>query len=57
MNNHQLIKMRTATVAHHKTCHYCGRKLVNLYYKAGDWRCRSCWEEQAAKKGDKHETD
>lgn len=31
-------------VVHQKTCPVCGRKLVNLYRRNHEWKCRSCWE-------------
>ena len=41
-------KIRNATVAHHETCPICGAKLVNLYRRENDWRCRMCWEKYDA---------
>lgn len=48
---------RDATVVHHETCPYCGRKLVNLYLgevkkfkgqtvvgTCKEWRCKACWD-------------
>lgn len=35
---------RNATVVHHETCPCCGRKLVNLYRREKEWKCRQCWE-------------
>lgn len=32
-------------VQHQKTCPVCGRKLVNLYRRNREWKCRACWEE------------
>ena len=37
---------RNATVVHHETCPCCGRKLVNLYRREKEWKCRLCWEAQ-----------
>ena len=37
-----------ATVVHQETCPCCGRKLVNLYLRDGEWKCKACWD----KKGD-----
>lgn len=37
-------KARNATVVHHATCPSCGRKLVNLYRREKEWKCRLCWE-------------
>ena len=39
------IKKRAAKiVVHHQTCPCCGAKLVNLYRKDKEWKCRKCWE-------------
>lgn len=40
----RLNKIRNATVVHHETCPCCGAKLVNLYRREKEWRCRECWE-------------
>lgn len=32
-------------VRHQQTCPVCGRKLVNTYFRNGEWKCRRCWEE------------
>ena len=37
-------KRQSATVVHHETCPCCGAKLVNLYRRDKDWKCRRCWE-------------
>lgn len=34
------------TVRHQQTCPVCGRKLVNTYFRNGEWKCRMCWEEE-----------
>lgn len=31
-------------VQHQKTCPVCGGKLVNLYRRGKEWKCRKCWE-------------
>lgn len=41
-------KNRNATVIHHETCPICGRKLVNLYRRENEWKCRLCWEKHDA---------
>ena len=41
-------------VVHHETCPCCGRKLVNLYRRDKEWKCRLCWEKHDAEKGDNH---
>lgn len=41
-------KNRNATVVHHETCPICGAKLVNLYRRDNEWRCRRCWEKHDA---------
>lgn len=37
-------KRRSATVVHQETCPCCGAKLVNLYRRDKEWKCRRCWE-------------
>lgn len=32
------------TKKHHETCPTCQRKLVNIYYSNGAWKCNQCWE-------------
>lgn len=32
-------------VRERETCPDCGKKLVNLYFKGGEWKCKKCWEE------------
>lgn len=39
---------RNATVVHHETCPICGAKLVNLYRREKEWKCRRCWEKYDA---------
>lgn len=41
-------KYRNSTVAHQETCPICGAKLVNLYRRGNEWRCRRCWEKHDA---------
>ena len=41
---HRMRKRQAATVAHHQTCPCCGAKLVNLYRREKEWKCRRCWE-------------
>lgn len=41
-------KYGSRTVVHHETCPICGAKLVNLYRRENEWRCRRCWEEHDA---------
>ena len=31
-------------IQHQRTCPVCGSKLVNLYRRGEEWRCRKCWE-------------
>ena len=40
-------------VVHHETCPCCGRKLVNLYLKDGQWQCKACWDKEAANVSEK----
>ena len=44
----RLTKHRNATVVHQETCPCCGAKLVNLYRRDNEWRCRRCWEKHDA---------
>ena len=37
-----------ATVVHQETCPCCGAKLVNLYRREREWKCRLCWEKHDA---------
>ena len=37
-------KSSQETVVHHETCPCCGAKLVNLYRRDKEWKCRRCWE-------------
>ena len=37
-------KNSQATVVHQETCPCCGAKLVNLYRRETEWKCRRCWE-------------
>lgn len=37
-------------VRHQQTCPVCGRKLVNTYFRGGEWKCRRCWEQTVNKK-------
>lgn len=37
-------KNSQATVVHQETCPCCGSKLVNLYRRDNEWKCRRCWE-------------
>lgn len=41
-------KYRSLTVVHQETCPICGAKLVNLYRRENEWRCRRCWEKHDA---------
>ena len=36
------------TVVHRETCPCCGTKLVNLYRRDKEWKCRLCWEKDDA---------
>ena len=45
---HRLNRRSNATVVHHETCPICGRKLVNLYLRENEWKCRLCWEKHDA---------
>lgn len=38
------IRKTASTKLHQKTCPTCARKLVNLYYKQGTWKCKKCWD-------------
>lgn len=31
-------------VQHRQTCPVCGGRLVNLYRRNQEWKCRKCWE-------------
>ena len=44
----RLHKRSNATVVHQETCPICGAKLVNLYRRENEWKCRRCWEKQDA---------
>lgn len=41
-------KYGNLNVVHHETCPICGAKLVNLYRRENEWRCRRCWEKHDA---------
>ena len=41
-------KYGSLQVVHHETCPICGSKLVNLYRRENEWRCRRCWEKYDA---------
>ena len=45
---HRLNRNRNATVVHQETCPICGRKMVNLYRREKEWKCRLCWEKHDA---------
>lgn len=31
-------------IMHQTTCPVCGRKLINIYLRNGEWKCKQCWE-------------
>ena len=31
---------------HRETCPQCGRRLVNIYRRGEEWKCRKCWEKE-----------
>ena len=35
---------RRKPIAHRVTCPVCGKKLVNIYLRNGEWKCKQCWE-------------
>lgn len=39
-----LKRSKAATVKHRETCPCCGARLVNLYRRDNEWKCRRCWE-------------
>ena len=41
-------KYGNRAVVHRETCPICGAKLVNLYRRENEWRCRRCWEKHDA---------
>lgn len=45
---HRLNRRSNANVVHHETCPICGRKMVNLYRREDEWKCRLCWEKHDA---------
>ena len=42
------LRMNRKTVVHQETCPCCGAKLVNLYLRENEWKCRRCWEKYDA---------
>ena len=38
------IRPKGSNVQHHETCPVCGRLLVNLYLRNGEWKCKQCWD-------------
>lgn len=52
--NSKLVRLLTAqkpTVLHQQTCPKCGGKLVNLYRRGDQWKCRHCWDREEADHG------
>lgn len=37
-------------VKHQETCPVCGSKLVNLYLKNRQWKCKKCWDKDGKSK-------
>lgn len=31
-------------IKHHETCPACGSRLVNIYNRDGEWKCKKCWD-------------
>lgn len=50
MSDAEASKLRTMRrreenpVRHHEICPCCGRKMVNIYLRDGDWKCKKCWD-------------
>lgn len=37
-------------VNHRETCPVCGSKLVNIYLKNREWKCKKCWDKEGESK-------
>lgn len=36
-------RLKWTNIQHREICPCCGKTLVNLYYKCGEWKCKECW--------------
>lgn len=36
-------------VRHQEACPCCGRKMVNIYRRDDEWKCKKCWDKIDAK--------